>query len=511
MTKNCLEVIRCLRQKRTTNAWIDAICINQEDIAERNAQVARMGDTFRKATGTAIYVGHLSRKWELLTLPTINEMMTIPDALYEDLVSCAWFTRTWIVQEVMLSRRLFFLIGGRRLDLAVVERHVHEKNLSETCPYVLKMYMELSHEYGKLPTFNSFLRPDDPRRSAENHFELNHWRLREVLVATQSFQYLDPRERLFAILPLFAQPLPKPLVLDYSKTVEQVYSDLSWFLLDHGMMETLVFATDVLWDKSLPSWVVDWRGSRTRCDLFHPGVSTRQEGAWSAGGPPVNKQSLVTRMGNVLKIRGLTVDIVTDVSAEILALPGTNTNAVSESSEQDVRTCWTQIADWECGRGTIRKMLSRLGRYSNKGSNGNLGALILKLGLPFPNSAQLACNRFGKARKGHYRKGEIEAYFRTGARHLSWAADRCRGRSLFSLANGLAGFGPSASRKGDFICVFLGCQLPFILRPLGVGGWKLIGECIINGIMNGEAVGDLDWSRIMEGELVEPLQDLGIM
>lgn len=42
-------------------------------------------------------------------------------------------------------------------------------------------------------------------------------------------------------------------------------------------------------------------------------------------------------------------------------------------------------------------------------------------------------------------------------------------------------------------------------------GWKILGECLVAGIMEGEVVGDLDWTRIMEGEVMEPLQDFHII
>jgi hypothetical protein len=45
VTSNLHEALLRLRsEKEARKVWIDAICINQDDIAERNAQVALMGD-----------------------------------------------------------------------------------------------------------------------------------------------------------------------------------------------------------------------------------------------------------------------------------------------------------------------------------------------------------------------------------------------------------------------------------------------------------------------------------
>jgi hypothetical protein len=40
--------------------WIDALCINQEDIAERNVQVQRMGNIYQTAKGVLIWLGEAS-------------------------------------------------------------------------------------------------------------------------------------------------------------------------------------------------------------------------------------------------------------------------------------------------------------------------------------------------------------------------------------------------------------------------------------------------------------------
>jgi Heterokaryon incompatibility protein (HET) len=42
--------------------WADAICINQEDISERNAQVRLMGDIYSNASKVATYVGEAPKE-----------------------------------------------------------------------------------------------------------------------------------------------------------------------------------------------------------------------------------------------------------------------------------------------------------------------------------------------------------------------------------------------------------------------------------------------------------------
>jgi hypothetical protein len=41
------------------------------------------------------------------------------------------------------------------------------------------------------------------------------------------------------------------------------------------------------------------------------------------------------------------------------------------------------------------------------------------------------------------------------------------------------------------VCVVLGCDVPLILRPIECH-FELIGDCYIDGIMEGQAIADLD-------------------
>jgi hypothetical protein len=42
--------------------WIDAICINQSNVAERNGQVSRMGQIYSNAESVIVWLGPLDRK-----------------------------------------------------------------------------------------------------------------------------------------------------------------------------------------------------------------------------------------------------------------------------------------------------------------------------------------------------------------------------------------------------------------------------------------------------------------
>jgi hypothetical protein len=55
--------------------------------------------------------------------------------------------------------------------------------------------------------------------------------------------------------------------------------------------------------------------------------------------------------------------------------------------------------------------------------------------------------------------------------------------------------GPPGVKEGDIICVFLGCEVPLVLRKLK-DHFVLVGPCFVLGFMDGEAI-----SMMEEGKL----------
>ena len=74
-----------------------------------------------------------------------------------------------------------------------------------------------------------------------------------------------------------------------------------------------------------------------------------------------------------------------------------------------------------------------------------------------------------------------------------WSID-CNSESYFRTTNGHTGLCPSGAKKGDIAVVFHGAAVPFLLREISTdshGGsprYHLIGECYLNGFMDGRAV-----------------------
>ena len=56
--RNLWQALRCLRTEFSARTlWVDAICINQEDVLERNHQVGMMGSIYNFASSVRIWLG----------------------------------------------------------------------------------------------------------------------------------------------------------------------------------------------------------------------------------------------------------------------------------------------------------------------------------------------------------------------------------------------------------------------------------------------------------------------
>jgi len=73
------------------------------------------------------------------------------------------------------------------------------------------------------------------------------------------------------------------------------------------------------------------------------------------------------------------------------------------------------------------------------------------------------------------------------------------GRRLVTTKRGYVGMALETTQKGDVIGVHLGCTMPVVLRPVG-DHFRVVGECYIHGLMEGEA---MEWLETGECQLEE--------
>lgn len=122
-----------------TPFWIDAICIDQEAILERNHQVRHMGEIFSRAVQVIAWLGSQQEIIEFLDLlsnrsPTTNllrgerfvERRTTSTSTpilrrVVEGIQCfsmlEYWQRAWITQEIALAQDIFFMAGSRKIHI----------------------------------------------------------------------------------------------------------------------------------------------------------------------------------------------------------------------------------------------------------------------------------------------------------------------------------------------------------------------------------------------------------
>lgn len=113
-TENCSSMLRDLRPRWNhafRRLWVDAICINQNDILERDGQVSRMGDIYSHCMRVVVYLPVESpRNLRSLGNGKANRprIRLTQDVLLHLIHTTRYFTRVWIIQELILPPMVVF-------------------------------------------------------------------------------------------------------------------------------------------------------------------------------------------------------------------------------------------------------------------------------------------------------------------------------------------------------------------------------------------------------------------
>ncbi|KAF2730694.1 HET-domain-containing protein, partial [Polyplosphaeria fusca] len=217
VTRSLGNALHRLRQPSIRRIlWADAICINQEDIIERNQQVRLMGKIYSMARRVVVWLSNPPTT-ETNSAVTARFIQTVSDALdhlsnqvREDLkaiFSSAWFERIWCIQEIRFSHDAVVIWSNLEIlwqDIGLVASWLSEFDYRN--PF--------SHGLGHLSNAYMLYTP-----LAENKFL-------DMLDIYKFFKATDPRDKVYGLLGLLsAMPETAVLTVDYQKPLSEVYAD----------------------------------------------------------------------------------------------------------------------------------------------------------------------------------------------------------------------------------------------------------------------------------------------
>ncbi|KAF4629987.1 hypothetical protein G7Y89_g8156 [Cudoniella acicularis] len=283
ITKNLELALRYFRLATKPRVlWVDALCISQQDISERNAQVEQMRRIYLKASRVVVWLGEEGESAEALdycenilqkTEESIGDLSSqiLKIGACQKLFTRPWFSRTWILQEVLHHRPVDVHIGRTLVGLDRLCEYFDAYRLRET---TIKELKNISLGLPKWGFFSSFedtlqvrhvVRKIQTIRSEQAGRNPDYISVGAMLIqgtAMDDFrlqQCTDPRDKVYAILGM-CYPTNVEIKIDYNASKECVYTMAMKSLLN-SEKNALLFVESperTIDDSQLPSWVPDW-------------------------------------------------------------------------------------------------------------------------------------------------------------------------------------------------------------------------------------------------------------
>ena len=262
--------------------WIDAICINQEDLAERNQQVSMMRRIYKNSSGVHIWLG-VGGEDSAIGMSMIERLSQVPklgpgepDIQYPNepdeqkllhwkavaaLFQRQWWERIWVRQETALGKWPKIHCGGSVVSLHSAIMIV--KRLKKTVDWLgFDPLQEMEPRASDTTTTkNTFRVP--PYLQAGLLFEVinfgskNYHNLADLMFWTRSCKATDLRDKVFSIIGL-ADPEIHGIKPDYRLSLDELMKCTARSIIkDRKSLDLLRWCQNPERRNGIPSWVPD--------------------------------------------------------------------------------------------------------------------------------------------------------------------------------------------------------------------------------------------------------------
>ncbi|KAF1926644.1 HET-domain-containing protein [Didymella exigua CBS 183.55] len=182
--------------------WIDQICIDQSNPEEKNHQVRMMAQIYKDCDSMIIWLGSTSHKFkeaadEFVYKPRPHSLSIL---LHDD-----YFTRLWVVQEVLLARAVRIICRG---TLGFVELPWNDVHAIATGG---SAWLQ---QHGNKKAVLALI-----ANQGMNRYE----GIRTVVARYSSYQCENPRDKVYGLLGIVRSD--ERLEVDYNKLVQEVFLD----------------------------------------------------------------------------------------------------------------------------------------------------------------------------------------------------------------------------------------------------------------------------------------------
>lgn len=344
--------------------WVDAICINQDDLAEKSVQISLMGSIYSRASRVIVWLGKdttgvedfkaiftemgnyptdglddydpelMNKRYEWVMRNLATDMYDPSElkwATYEKFYKThRWFHRAWIVQEVSLARNIYVCCGSTPLSWGAMGlfawglAHGHR----EATPLMHKISI-----HGNLPgdaMFKLFhlkdlliragIDPDQPgglsrwlnaKYGVVSEEEKALAFFQHIIEMIRPFDATDPRDKIFSALGIvtqaFSTDLSGLIQTNYQSSVEDVYYAVTKILCLRLPSITVLYMSGTgAKHLKLPSWVPDYSSEQPNTPL----LSNCERKEYNASAGLATKFFPRKITGNILNLHGAKLDAI---------------------------------------------------------------------------------------------------------------------------------------------------------------------------------------------------------
>ncbi|KAG0649375.1 Heterokaryon incompatibility protein [Hyphodiscus hymeniophilus] len=513
---NITETVHDIFQSRITadidtRVWIDAICINQEDLVEKAAQVGLMGEIYSNAESTRVWLGLADPNTNLAIQFTKTLFSILPElkigeperlnhyyTIYPDgcpewqalahLLNRPWFTRTWVIQEVALATYADIVCGDAVLTWDVLETVMVGLNdlgfdglvytttaTDSTEPVLMKGAPGHDALLG-LAFLRTLVKAGKPRP------------ILRVMATFQDSLTTEPNDKIYAVLGL-ATDVDYPVFYpDYTKSPEALFKDITMSLIKRDAnLDSLRYAgLERGSGASLKSsWSINYSSAKDfPIRIGHYPITTAEK-----------PEFILSDNNNRLSLRGYIFDKVCQLGIICGSYEEGQTVGKDKSSNYVDWFHQARLIAQSTGRNEEVLWRTLLANRITDTKNYSLDVSTEKTpdqswqrlfkafesiyGLPLGKSAE-EVRQLITSHEG------VEAIKYRGQMSRAIAS-----RRFCVLSSGSLGLMPSEAQLNDVVAAFLGASVLFVIRPLPGDGdgdltYELVGECYVHDSMDGQ-------------------------
>jgi hypothetical protein len=575
VTRNLHAALEHLRSEISDVVlWVDALCINQKDDVEKSKQVGMMTDIYTHAKNTRVWLGLAdeiscseetmsqlaqigetvvdcgafeyfirmailsisnpegamnaeNRAIELVQDMLERSVLHIEDSLrliagIRHLLSREYWSRVWILQEIVLSRNAEVYYGKLKIgfpflhaatlyiiymqtflsrelarQLTAILDSSTDGNFPPDCELRAQFDTLCSVEISPSATFVAGMRRryHNPDQEYDGIGPNLMWLLARIRVGRAA---TDPRDRIWALLGIATDAKVLGIVPDYAATNKctAVYCSTTRAMIASGHLDILAFSQ---WSKSeadVPSWVPDWRE-----EVKQPFGQLPWDTPYSASGSAAFQFQFQDHLDeNVplsqLKIRGFVVDSVESLKpqcnkGEWLGMKHRHQActylqdimSLCQISNEKFEKSGVEIYSDPSLRETAYQRVPVVDLYRTR---------FVRRATPEEcrlGHAEVVTDFIQRQNNGPSAGAPVTNTLRSYYNMMALQVER---RPFVSL-KGFVGLAPRHAQEGDVIVVFPGAKFPYLVRRCDDGMCVLVGEMFVHGIMYGEFMtGDLE-------------------